>query len=499
MLPRPVPHPVRLDDLVAGVPDTRLTGEPSTVITGVELDSRAVRPGDLFAALPGHLTHGAAFAAAACGLGAAAVLTDSDGLLLMGDVGVPVVVVDRPRAVLGELARRAYGAPGDELILLGITGTNGKTTIAAMIESGLHAAGIRAGLVGTVAVHIGDQVLPATRTTPEAPHLHALLAGMRDAGVRAVAVEVSSHALMEGRVDGLRFDVAGFTHLTQDHLDYHGTMEEYFAAKSTLFTPQRSALGIVGIDDDWGRRLVSTATVPVQTWSARGAAADWGITGSGEDWQVDGPAGERQRVAVRLPGTYNAANALCAYAMLRSVGVDPAAAAEGIANVRVPGRMERVDADGGILGIVDYAHSPDAIARAIDAVRPQLAGRIIVVLGAGGDRDASKRPLMGEAAARSADIVIVTDDNPRSEDPGMIRRAVLQGARAVRPADSVWAVPDRREAIRQAVGTARAGDAVLLLGKGHEQGQEINAVMVPFDDRDELRQALLDRQSGAGS
>lgn len=498
-LPRPTTQPVRLDALLADLDVVAVHGDAQTTVTGVELDSRLVEPGDLFAALPGHNVHGAAFVPAALARGAKALFTDQAGWTRLAqnvDVDeIPVVVVDRPRARLGEIAGRAYGDPASRLQTFAVTGTNGKTTVTTMIDAGLRAAGRVTGLIGTVGVRIGDTWWSATRTTPESPHLHALLAYMCEAGVTDVAIEVSSHALCEGRVDGVRFDLAGFTQLTQDHLDYHGTMDAYFDAKASLFTPERAAHGVIGVDDDWGVRLASRASIPVQTWSIAGRAADWTLQHAGERVFVHGPGGERQEITVALPGDFNRANALLSYAMLRCAGIDRAAAARGIASVTVPGRMERVGEADGIVGIVDYAHSPDAIARVLDGIRPSVAGRVIVVIGAGGDRDREKRPLMGQAAAAAADLVIVTDDNPRSEDPGAIRDAVAHGALATARADSVRVVPDRRAAISEAVAAARRGDAVVLLGKGHEQGQEVAGTMHPFDDRVELRAALSLRET----
>ena len=485
MSARPAKRQVAVTDLVSAIPGS-VVPPGGAVVTGIELDSRQVEPGDLFAALPGRHTHGAVHAPQALARGAAAILTDAQGAALLGDATVPVITVPEPRAVLGMLAAGVYGNPADAMTLLGVTGTNGKTTVSYLLEAGLRAAGRTTGVIGTIGVRIGDTALTSARTTPEAVHLHALLAVMREQGVDAVAMEVSSIALCEGRVDGLRFAVAGFTNLSQDHLDYHGAMEAYFDAKAALFTPARADLGIVGIDDVWGGRLARLAGIPVQTWTTSpGVAADWRLVPTGGDWIVRGPAGEEQPVSIPLPGAYNRANALCAYAMLRGADVDPATAAAGLAAVSVPGRMEIVGCVGGITGIVDYAHSPDAIERVIAAVREDHAGRIIVVLGAGGDRDREKRPLMGRAA-RLADEVIITDDNPRSEDSALIRQAVFDGVSDGR----ARIIPGRREAIAEAVALAGAGDTVLVLGKGHEQGQEISGVVHPFDDRDALRGAL---------
>lgn len=496
-LPRPVARSVRLDRLVADLPDVVVHGGLQIEVTGVELDSRLVQPGDLFAALPGHHAHGAQFAPTAIERGALAILTDAEGWAQLASVvdpaQVPVIVVPGTRARLGLLAARVYGHPAADLMTFAVTGTNGKTTVTTMIDAGLRAAGHVTGIIGTVGVRIGDVEWPSSRTTPESVHLHGLLARMRDAGVSDVSVEVSSHAICEGRVDGITFDIAGFTQLTQDHLDYHGTMEAYFEAKAQLFTPAHASRGIVGIDDAWGRRLAQGASIPIQTWSLGGRAADWTLHREGAESVVHGPDGELQPLRVALPGEFNRANALLAYAMLRSAGIDADSAARGIASVTVPGRMESVGEAGGVVGIVDYAHSPDSIERVLEGIRPDVRGRIIVVLGAGGDRDRDKRPQMGSAAARGADVVIVTDDNPRSEDPDLIRRAVLHGALEVSAADSVRVVPDRRAAISEAVATARSGDVVVLLGKGHEQGQEVAGVMHPFDDRVELRAALDQR------
>lgn len=492
-------------DLLPGV-DVRLPRDvpthawlTRTEIRGIELDSRWVQEGQLFAALPGHHRHGIHFAQQALQRGAAAILTDPLGSSLLHATGVdvPVLVVQDPRGALGSISARAYADPGRDLTLLAVTGTNGKTTVAAMLHAGLRAAGRVSATIGTVGVQFQDRVFEATRTTPEAPHLHATLSALRRQGATVVSLEVSSHALSERRVDGLRFAVAAFTNLSQDHLDYHGSMEAYFAAKADLFTPQRADFAVIGIDDEWGRRLVARAQVPLATWSALGRPADYSLVPKGDCWMITGPAGDQQEVAVALPGTFNLANAVCAYAMLRRLGIPGDVIAEGLARVRVPGRMELIAGPVGIRGIVDYAHSPDAVARVIEALRGQESGRIIVVLGAGGDRDRGKRPLMGAAAARLADVLVVTDDNPRSEDPGSIRAAVLEGAMSVtHGADGggrILHIPDRAEAIAAAVGAAGPGDIVLVLGKGHERGQEVAGIVHPFDDRSVLARALDER------
>jgi UDP-N-acetylmuramoyl-L-alanyl-D-glutamate--2,6-diaminopimelate ligase len=475
-----------LDAVTAGVP-----------IGGVTLDSRSVQGGDLYAALPGRLTHGARFADAAVSAGAVAVLTDHEGAALCPGLSVPVVVVDQPRRLVAGIAARVYGEPGSALQVLGVTGTNGKTTVATMVESGLRAAGRTTGLIGTIGIRIAGEQYPGARTTPESPDLQAVLAVMRDAAVQSVVMEVSSIALEEHRVDALRYDVAAFTNLTQDHLDYHGTMEAYFAAKARLFDADRTSRGIVSIDDEWGRRLAAEATCAVQTWSLLDPNADWHLVRDRGLLTVVDPDGHRQPIDVPLPGSFNAANALCAFAMLREAGVDAAAAARGIAGVEVPGRMQVVGDVEGVRGIVDYAHSPDAIARVLRAARDVCTGRVIAVVGAGGDRDRAKRPLMGEVAARLADLVVVTDDNPRSEDPARIRASVLEGAMLVAPGERADILEEaaRDAAITVAVARAEAGDVVLVLGKGHEQGQEVDGIVTPFDDATVLAAALGTRRS----
>lgn len=504
----PQPPAVEMGQVMQSLVGTsaRLVGDPGIVISGVELDSRRIQPGDLFAALPGHQAHGVAFADDAFARGAKAVLTDEAGFERLPASTPAAIVVPDPRAWLGRVCRRVYGDPAEALTMLGVTGTNGKTTVSFMLKAGLQAAGRGTGLIGTVGVHVQDTSYEAVRTTPEAPHLHAMLAAMREQGVEAVAVEVSSHAIVERRVDAIRFTVVGFTNLSQDHLDYHGTMEAYFAAKAELFTPERAQFAVIGVDDPWGQRLASAMSIPFTTWSAQGRPADWMLEPSVDGWRVIGPRGECQPITVPLPGAFNRANALCAYAMLRRVGIPGPVIAEGLASVRVPGRMEAVAGGGAVRGIVDYAHSPDAIERVVHSVREQSPGRVLVVLGAGGDRDRGKRPLMGAVAARLADVLIVTDDNPRSEDAESIRHAIIEGAMSVTSADGgssalptgisegarVRHVPDRREAIRLAVALAQPGDSVLVLGKGHELGQEIAGVVHPFDDRDELTRALVE-------
>ncbi len=472
-------------------------------VTGVTLDSRAVRPGDLYVALPGARTHGADYARDAARAGAVAALTDAAGAKRVAAAGLSSYVVPAPRARLGGLAAWLYGDPSANLVTVGVTGTNGKTTTAYLIEAGLRAVGHITGLVGTIETRIGARVLPSVRTTPEAPDLQALLALMREEQVTAVVMEVSSHALALGRVDGTVFGVAAFTNLSQDHLDFHGTLENYYAAKASLFDPARTRRAVIDVDDAYGARLAKEVAVPAQTVSTTGPGhSDWWIEGlepataGGHTFVLHGPAGVAVRAGTGLPGAFNVANAAVALATLTVAGADLALAAPAVATLAIPGRMERVNPDGAaapdVLAVVDYAHTPAAVAAVLAALRPVTRGRLICVLGCGGDRDRGKRASMGQAAARGADRLVVTDDNPRSEDPATIRAAMLDGALTVPATEraEVLEIPGRATAISAAVRDAGPGDTVLVAGKGHETGQEIAGVVHDFDDRRELRRAL---------
>jgi UDP-N-acetylmuramoyl-L-alanyl-D-glutamate--2,6-diaminopimelate ligase len=485
-------------------------GDVATAVTGVTLASAEVGPGDLYAALPGARTHGARYAADAAARGAVAVLTDPSGRAEAAATGLPVCVVDDPRGLLGAVAARVYGEPARRLQVIGITGTNGKTTTSYLVEAGLAAAGRGTGLVGTVETRTRGRAadgtptvttLPSVRTTPEAPALHALLARMADSGVQTVVMEVSSHALVLGRVGGIPFAAAGFTNLGRDHLDFHTDLEDYFQAKARLFDG-RAAVEVVDVDDPHGRRLAGMlGDRRAVTVSTRGADADWTATDlapapdGGTAFTLTGPGGRSWPARVRLPGRFNVANAVLAVALLDAVGVPVETALTGIAETVVPGRMEPVDAGQPFVAVVDYAHTPDAVATALAALRASTPGRVITVLGCGGDRDPGKRAAMGEAAAGGSDLLVVTDDNPRSEDPAAIRAAVLAGVPADRRGD-VLEIGDRRAAIAAAVDRARPGDAVLVAGKGHETGQEVAGTLHPFDDRAVLREAL--RAAGRG-
>ncbi|WP_433049456.1 UDP-N-acetylmuramoyl-L-alanyl-D-glutamate--2,6-diaminopimelate ligase [Dactylosporangium sp. CS-033363] len=474
-------------------------GADDVAVTGVTHSSSAVLPGDLYAALPGARVHGAQFIPEALQRGAVAVLTDPAGV--RADAGVPFIVVDKPRDVLGDIASKVYGEPTRRLTTIGITGTAGKTSTTYLIEAGLRAAGQVTGLIGTVETRLGDLTVKSIRTTPEATDLHALFAAALERGVQSVAMEVSSHALEVGRVGGVRFAAAGFTNFGLDHLDFHPTVEAYFAAKARLFDG-RAAVEILNFDDESVMRLRKPAS---WTYSVEHDLADFGasnvtVDGYGQTFDVHW-RGRTARSGVQLPGRHNVANALLAIASCVAVGVDLDVAARAVAAAPgSPGRMERVEAPGEVVGVVDYAHKPDAMVEVLKALRTLAAargGRVICVVGAGGDRDRGKRPLMGRAAAEGADLVIVTDDNPRTEDPAAIRAEVLAGARDVGSAapGAVAEVGGRRAAIAHAVGLAKPGDVIALLGKGHETGQEVGGEVLPFDDRVELAAALAEAAS----
>src|SRR5215217_4749841 len=434
-----------------------IRGDAGTMVTDVVLDTRRVVPGALFCCVPG------------------------------------ARVVGAVRDALAPLAATFFQHPSDRFDLVGVTGTNGKTTTTYMLEAVFRAAGRVPGVLGTVEVRVGDERRPAVHTTPEAPDLQRLLADMADAGVQAAAMEVSSHGLALHRVDGTRFKAAIFTNLTQDHLDFHTDLEDYYLAKRRLFTPGFTPLGVVNVDDLHGRRLAGTAGVATVT-TGTAADADWRATEvaaslEGTSFRLASPAGSRP-VRLRLAGRFNVANALGALAAADALGIDLDTAVGGLEGLAgVPGRFEGVDA----------GHTPDSLDNVLQAARAVTAGRVIVVFGCGGDRDRAKRPLMGEIAGRLADVAVVTSDNPRSEDPEAIVAQVAEGvARATGP-DGFLVEVDRRAAIRAALAMAGPGDAVLLAGKGHEQGQEFaGGRKVPFDDRQVATEELKALLGGPG-
>jgi UDP-N-acetylmuramoyl-L-alanyl-D-glutamate--2,6-diaminopimelate ligase len=510
---RLVPRPLSGLAELLGVGRATSIGDGMGILSGVTLDSRAVRPGDLYAALPGARTHGAAYSDQAVAAGAVAILTDPDGRDRAARTGVPVFVVSSPRLSLGDVSCWIYGDPSRRMTMIGVTGTAGKSTTSYLCEAGLRAAGHATGLIGGVEIRIGPELVRASLTTPEAPDLQALLAVMAERGVTAAAMEVSSHSLALGRVAGTRYEVAVFTNLSQDHLDFHAGFEDYFRAKAQLFTPAYSAVGVVNVADRYGRRLVAEASVPIVTFCADEASgayrqADWRAANvrcgaDGSSFRVIGPGGVEADASVILPGAFNVANALGAIVALVEAGADLADAVEGVAGCPgVPGRLQRVPSARGDQGpdaFVDYSHKPGAVEAVLTALRQVTSGELITVLGCGGDRDRGKRPLMGAAAARLSDIAIFTSDNPRSEDPLAILGEMLQGVLAVPQTERARVIiePDRAAAIDLAVSLAGKGDVVLVAGKGHETGQYVGAVVLPFDDS-EVTAAALARPAGPG-
>ncbi len=390
---------------------------------------------------------------------------------------MPVLVHPAPRGVLGGLAATVYGHPSERLTVIGITGTSGKTTTTYLVEAGLRAAGRVAGLIGTIGIRVGGADLPSALTTPEAPTLQAMLAAMVERGVDTVVMEVSSHALALGRVDGTRFAVGAFTNLSRDHLDFHPSMADYFEAKASLFDPDsalRARTAVVCIDDDAGRAMAARAADAI-TVSAADRPAHWRATdvaptdAGGQQFTAIDPAGVGHHIGIRLPGRYNVANCLVALAILDTVGVSPEQAVPGLREIRVPGRLEQIDRGQGFLALVDYAHKPEAL-RSVLTTLAHPDRRLAVVFGAGGDRDPGKRAPMGRIAAQLADLVVVTDDNPRDEDPTAIRREILAGAAEVGGDAQVVEIADRRDAIRHAVAWARPGDVVLIAAKATRPG-----------------------------
>ena len=467
---------------------------PDVPITGLALSSRQVEPGALFFCVPGFRADGHDFAPEAVMRGAAALVCERP----LG-LGVPEVIVPAVRAAMGPVAARFHGDPTRELQVIGITGTNGKTTTAYLVRALLEAAGVPSGLLGTVTSVIGGREEPVERTTPEAIDLQRSFRRMVDSGDRACAVEVSSHALELGRADGIRFACRVFTNLSQDHLDFHPSMEDYFLAKRRLFEVAGGDPGtsVVNVDDEWGRRLAADVEGVVTYAIERPAdlrAHNLRFDPRGSSFRVETSDGSAE-VATRLPGHFNVLNALAALGAVRALGVDLEVAARALAEAgRVPGRMEPVEEGQDFAVLVDYAHTPEALENVLPAARELCRGRLHVVFGAGGDRDRSKRALMGRVARALADRVVVTSDNPRSEDPQAIVEEVLVGT-----GEDVERDVDRRRAIGRALAGADAGDVVVIAGKGHEQGQEFaDGRKEPFDDVTVARELLRGADAATG-
>jgi UDP-N-acetylmuramoyl-L-alanyl-D-glutamate--2,6-diaminopimelate ligase len=480
--------PILLSDLVGRLPGGgRLEGADG-FITGVTHDSRLVGAGDLFVAIRGELHDGHDYVDRAIAAGAAAVVVER------GTNGPSRIVVSDARAALPWAAAAVYGDPSLRIPVVGVTGTNGKTTVTHMLEQIVVAAGHTAGIVGTVGARIGDSGRAVARTTPESSDLQRLLSEMVDAGVDVAAIEVSSHALSLHRVDGIHFRIVAFTNLMQDHLDFHGDMEAYFNAKASLFVAERTDHAVIAVDGGPGRRIAAATDVPVTT-VALDRDADVRASSIAESIACSSfliiTDGREIPVELLIPGRFNVENAMVAAAVALDLGIDDGSISRGLSSIgSIPGRFERIEAGQDFGVIVDYAHTPDAIDAVIDSAFRMSGGRVIVVFGAGGDRDQEKRPAMGRAASR-ADIAILTTDNPRAEDPVAIMEAVRSG---MEKTTGVVEESDRRTAIRYALEEARPDDLVLILGKGHEADQEIGGWSEPFDDRevvaDELRAVM---------
>ena len=489
---------MKLRDVLAGASVVEWVGEAGAEVSGLAYSSAAVEAGDLFFCVRGATADGHDFAAAAVEAGASALVVER-----RLDIEAPQAVVEDARVAMAPAAVAFWGDPTAELRVVGVTGTNGKTTTAFLVRHVLERSGIQTGLLGTVKRIVGGAAEEVERTTPEAIDLQRTFRRMLDAGDAACVMEVSSHALALRRTDGIRFEVATFTNLTQDHLDFHAGMEDYFGAKRQLFDPEAGApkAAAVNTDDPYGARLareISTAgQATLITFSAAGSAdadlraTDVEFDAAGSRFLCQAPDGEHA-VALPLPGHFNVENALASIASVSSMGIPTGEAAAALADAeRVPGRMEPIDEGQPFTVLVDYAHTPDSIENVLRAARRLGSGRLIAVIGAGGDRDSDKRPLMGNAAARLADIVVVTSDNPRSEEPEAIIGEIVAGMRGPDAGAQIEVQSDRRAAVGIALARAESGDTVVIAGKGHEQGQEFEGGRtIPFDDRDVAREQL---------
>jgi UDP-N-acetylmuramoyl-L-alanyl-D-glutamate--2,6-diaminopimelate ligase len=460
-------------------------------ITGVSIDSHQIETGDLFVAVAGAKVHGATYAGNAKLNGAVAVLTDEVGAALISDL--PVLVVADPRAMAGVVAAWLHNEPMRDMFSVGVTGTNGKTTVTTLLHQIAMAASRQSGLVGTVESRIGDEIVEALRTTPEAPELQSLAAVMRERHMRNLFIEVSSHAVSLNRISGSHFDIAAFTNLSQDHLDFHGDMDSYFAAKVALFTYKYADTAYINIDSTWGKKLLEIQELPVVSISRNMKSADWyferiEIGTRITEIAIRGAGGILIETTTKLVGDFNLDNLLLAIAISVASGIDPidiAATTPSLSGAE--GRLEKVDLGQTFTALVDYAHSPDSVRSVLETLRKSTSGKVIAVLGCGGDRDKSKRPLMGAALLAGSDIAIFTSDNPRSEDPAQIIREMVSGL-TLSATSSIEI--DRKQAIELAVAAAKPGDVVVILGKGHEPGQEIAGVKHIFDDRLVLAAAI---------
>ena len=458
------------------------------VISGVSINAQKVVPGDLFIAFAGANTHGISYLQQAISNGAAAVLSDKKI-----ETSIPSFIHPNPREIVGSISAWLYGQPFKSLKAIGITGTNGKTTTANLVKQIWQLNSIKSGLIGTLGVEIADEKLESARTTPEADDLQAIAAAMVEQGCKNLAMEVSSHAIDQGRIKGAKYQVVAFSNLTQDHLDYHLSMENYFQAKANLFVSEYAKGAVINIDDSYGKKLLKQVKIPVVTVSRKDSTADWYLAKAeikNGIYQVviKNKSGESLSENFALLGDYNLDNLLLAVAIVNSAGLSLDKIAPTISKLQsVPGRLESVNAGQKFTALVDYAHTPDAVERVIATVKSVTHGKIIGVLGCGGDRDASKRSVMGQALFNGCDLAIFTSDNPRSESAEAILKQMTAG---IDLGKKGLVEIDRKNAIDLAVKNAQSSDVVLLLGKGHESGQEVNSVVTPFDDRIELAESI---------
>lgn len=476
---------------VAELIGAKVGTESKIIVTGITQKDSNVEAGDIFLAIPGIKVHGANFIQAAKERGAVAIVTDAKGS--EKSVGLPTLVVADVRSAGALIASSLYASPTRDLASIAITGTNGKTTVTTLLYQIFESAGRDTGLIGTIETRIGAEVLKSSRTTPEAADLQALVATMRERHMRHLVMEVSSHAIALKRVQGSHFAIVGFTNLSQDHLDFHGDMESYYTTKSQLFTYEYADSAVINIDNNFGSRLAGECQIPVISLSRSSADAQWHFTqihhvASGSEISIRGTGGILIESKTQLIGGYNLDNLLMAVAIAHESGIDAIELATVIpALTGAPGRLDPVNIGQNFKALVDYAHSPDAVENVLRAAREFTDGKIIAVLGCGGDRDSSKRSLMGAALAQGCDIAVFTSDNPRSENPEAILKEMIQNLSVSEPSQ---VIEDREAAIEYAVSCAAAGDTVLILGKGHESGQEIKGVTTPFDDRLHLARAI---------
>lgn len=503
------PRGVFLSDVLDAFGLVAVGNTQNALITGITLDSRDVRAGDLYVGMPGALHHGATFYQDALARGAVGMMTDARGWQLVSEAESDVTLVgasaENPRAILGYIAAYVYDTAEYEADVFGVTGTNGKTSVVYMLSALLEAMGETSGISSTAERRIGDEVIVSALTSPESSELHGLLARMRERAVTAVAIEVSAQAVVRHRIDGVHFDVVAFNNFSQDHLDEFNSMDEYFAAKAALFAPEHATRAVVVVDTDWGKRIAAQASIPVTTLATEyGAAASWHLAVTREtldstSFVLSGPDSVTIRASVPLIGRFMAENAALAMVMLIEAGysaarIQAALGAERRLEVYIPGRLERISGEGAPRFYVDYGHTPGAFSVMLEALQMLTEGRVIMMFGADGDRDATKREAMGSIAAQGSDVLIVCDYNPRFEDPAQIRAALLDGARGSGSGAQIMEIADPSTAIREALRLAGPDDVILYAGPGHEDYREVAGEQIPFSARDEVRGAL--REAG---